>query len=102
MGAQPDPKELPEPMRSLLSIAKKPSPLIFALVWGAISGVFGGVLVMALVGLVVTIFNVPAESYVGITATAVAFVLSSAVIGFCVTVFVWRWSEKNGRNAITV
>ena len=91
MGAKIPPQELPEPLKSALTaVSTHPSPLIEALIWGSLSGVVGGVLVMALVGLVITILNVPAESYVGFTATAVAFVLSGTVIGLGTTVYFWR------------
>ena len=91
MGAALNPQELPDPLRTaLLAAASGPSPLIKSLLWGSISGVTGGVLVMALVGLAMTISNVPTESYVGITATAVAFVLAGTVIGCCMTIYAWR------------
>lgn len=91
MGAQLSPHELPEPLRTALSATTTgSSPLILALIWGTIIGVIGGVLVMAIVGLAVTILNVPTDSYVGITATAVAFTLSGAFIGVSMTIFFWR------------
>ena len=91
MGADLNPKELPEPLQTALSHKKIGlSPLIQALVWGSAMGVIGGVLVMAIVGLVVTILNIPPDSYVGVTANAVAFVLSSALIGVSTTIYFWR------------
>lgn len=91
MGAKIDPQDLPEPLQTALTaVSNEPSPLIAALIWGSVCGVVGGVLVMAVVGLVVTILNIPAESYVGITATAVAFVLSGTLIGLGITIYVWR------------
>ncbi|GJM39800.1 MAG: hypothetical protein DHS20C20_00820 [Ardenticatenaceae bacterium] len=91
MGAKIPTGELPPTLkRALTAVSNGPSPLIEALLWGSMLGVFGGVLVMAVVGLVITILNVPAESYVGITATAVAFVLSGTVIGLGGTVFFWK------------
>jgi hypothetical protein len=91
MGAQLSPQELPEPLRTALStVAAGPSPLIMALIWGLIVGVVGGVMVMAIVGLAIIILNVSVESYVGITATAVSFVLSGAFIGLGMTIYFWR------------
>ena len=91
MGAQLSPQELPEPLRTALSpVAGSPSPLILALTLGAVIGVIGGVLVMAIVGLAVTILNVPTDSYVSIMATAIAFVLSGAFIGIGATTYFWR------------
>lgn len=90
MGGKLAPEEMPDPLRSVLLAGAQPSPFIAALVLGAICGVCGGVLVMALAGLVITVLNVPAESNVGIMATAVAFVLSGTVFGCGTTVFYWR------------
>lgn len=91
MGAKIPTQELPEPLKTALTaVSNGHSPLIEALIWGSLFGVVGGVMVMALVGLVITVLNVPAESYVGITATAVAFVLSGTVIGLGTTVYFWR------------
>lgn len=91
MGAQLTVRELPDPLQTALSaVAAGPSPLIRALAWGSICGVIGGVLVMALAGLFMTIFMVPAESYAGIMATAVAFVLSGTILGIGATIHFWR------------
>ncbi len=91
MGAQLRSHELPDPLQTALStVATGPSPLIRALVWGSVCGVIGGVLVMAIVGLLMTILMVPTESYAGIMATAVAFVLSGAVLGGGTTIYFWR------------
>jgi hypothetical protein len=91
MGATLTPKELPEPLKTALTaVAQNSSPLIDALIWGSVIGVVGGVLVMAVVGLVITILNVPVESYVGITATGVAFVLAGTFIGLSTTIYLWR------------
>ncbi len=91
MGAQLTVQELPDPLQTALSaVATGPSPLIRALVWGSVCGVVGGVLVMAIVGLVITIMNVPTESYTGFMATAVAFVLSGAILGVGATITFWR------------
>lgn len=101
MGAIIPPGELPGPLHgALTAVANSPSPLIEALIWGSLCGVVGGVLVMALVGLIITVLNVPAESYVGITATAVAFVLSGTVVGLGTTAFFWRkFTNRNQRHA---
>lgn len=91
MGAQLPARDLPAPLQTALSVVTVgPSPLIRALVWGSVCGVMGGVLVMAIVGLAITIMNVPAESYVGFMATAVAFVLSGAILGVGATIYFWR------------
>ncbi|WP_420631196.1 hypothetical protein [Candidatus Leptofilum sp.] len=91
MGANIPTQELPPTLRTVLTaVSSGPSPLIAALVWGSLCGVVGGVLVMAVVGLAMTILNVPTESYVGFMATAVAFVLSGTVIGLSGTVYFWR------------
>ena len=93
MGAQLNPRDLPDPLRTALLAAasnSRPSPLIESLIWGTLSGVVGGVLIMALAGLIMTIANVPAESYVGITATAVTFILAATVIGCSTTFYFWR------------
>ncbi len=91
MGAQLSSNELPDPLQTALSAAASgPSPLIRALVWGSVCGVVGGVLIMAIVGLFMTVLMVPIESYTSIMATAVAFVLSGALIGLSTTIFFWR------------
>lgn len=91
MGANLKNEEIPDPLRTALQAgAAGPSPLLVALLAGGLSGVIGGVMVMAFVGLIVTIMNVPAESYVGVTATAVAFLLGSTIFGFITTIVVWR------------
>ncbi|MBK7896794.1 MAG: hypothetical protein WAS33_14425 [Candidatus Promineifilaceae bacterium] len=95
MGAKIPPQDLPEPLKSVLTaVSTPPSPLIAALIWGSLFGVVGGVMVMALVGLVITVLNVPTESNVGIMATAVAFVLSGTIIGLGTTVYFWRKLTK--------
>lgn len=97
MGAQLTAEELPDPLQTALSaVAAGPSPLIRALVWGSVCGVMGGVLVMAIVGLAITIMNVPTESYIGFMATAVAFVLSGAILGVSATITFWhKFSQVN-------
>jgi hypothetical protein len=91
LGAQLNAQELPDPLQTALSTAVTgPSPLLRALVWGSVCGVIGGVLVMAIVGLAMTIFNVPAESYTGFMVTAVSFVLSGALLGVGATITFWR------------
>ena len=91
MGARLSSQELPAPLQTALSAAVVgPSPLIRALVWGSVCGVIGGVLVMAIVGLITTILMVPTESYAGFMATAVAFVLSGALLGVSSTFYFWR------------
>ncbi|MCA9953693.1 MAG: hypothetical protein H6657_27565 [Ardenticatenaceae bacterium] len=91
MGATLKNEEIPDPLRTALQTAASgPSPLLMALMVGGLSGVVGGVMIMAFVGLIVTILNVSAESYVGVTATAVAFVLGGALFGISTTIFVWR------------
>ncbi|MCA9916483.1 MAG: hypothetical protein KC445_00955 [Anaerolineales bacterium] len=91
MGAKIAPQDLPEPLKTTLTaVSPQPSSFMKALICGAPCGVVGGVMVMALVGLAVTILNVPTESYVGIAATAVAFVLSGTAIGLSATIFFWR------------
>ena len=92
MGALLNPEELPEPLRTILTAVpgKPASPLIQALLWGTLSGVFGGVLVMAIVGLMLTVLNISNESYVGFAATGIAFLLSGTAIGCTTTVYFWR------------
>jgi hypothetical protein len=91
MGAQLSTRELPDPLQTALSaVPTAPSPLIRALIWGSVCGVIGGVLVMAVVGLAMTVFMVPAESYTGMMAPAVAFVLSGALLGGGATYYFWR------------
>jgi hypothetical protein len=91
MGAKLNPEEMPDPLRAaLLTGSSKPSPLFIALIFGGVSGVIGGVMVMALVGLLVTVLNVPSESLIGLAATAVSFVFSGAAIGVVATVYFWR------------
>ena len=91
MGAQLPARDLPDPLQTALSaVTTGPTPLIRALVWGSVCGVVGGVLVMAIVGLAITIMNVPTESYVGFMATAGAFVLSGAILGVGATIYFWR------------
>lgn len=91
MGAQLAVQDLPDPLQTaLVAVVAGPSPLIRALVWGSICGVIGGVLAMAIAGLAMTIFNVPAESYAGFMGTAVAFVLSGTLCGVGATVTFWR------------
>lgn len=91
MGAQLSSQELPAPLQTALStVVVRPSPLIRALVWGSICGVIGGVLIMAIVGLITTILMIPTESYTGVMATAVAFVLSGALLGIGATIYFWR------------
>lgn len=78
MGANLKSEEIPDPLRTALQmVSTRPSPLLLALMAGGLGGVIGGVMLMAFVGLIVTIMNVPTESYVGVMATAVAFVLGS-------------------------
>ncbi len=85
------PQDLPDPLRTALSVATRgPSPLIQALIWGAASGVVGGVLAMAIVGLTLTVLNVPGESFLGIAGTAVAFVFSAALLGIGFTIYFWQ------------
>jgi hypothetical protein len=91
MGANLKSEEIPDPLRTALqTVSAGPSPLMLALIAGGLGGVTGGVMLMAFVGLIVTIMNVPTESYVGVMATAVAFVLGSAVFGCITTYVVWR------------
>ncbi len=91
MGAKLNPEEMPDPLRTaLLTGNSEPSPLFAALIFGGVSGVIGGVMVMALVGLLVTVLNVPSESLLGLAATAVSFVLSGAAIGCVSTAYFWR------------
>ncbi|MBK8901355.1 MAG: hypothetical protein IPM53_09245 [Anaerolineaceae bacterium] len=91
MGANLKSEEIPDPLRTALqTVSTGPSPLLLALLAGGLGGVIGGVMIMAFVGLIVTIINVPAESYVGVMATAVAFVLGSTVFGCITTIVVWR------------
>jgi hypothetical protein len=91
LGAQLNAQELPDPLQTALSTAVTgPSPLIRALVWGSVCGVIGGVLIMAIVGLLMTVLMVPTESYTGFMATAVAFVLSGAILGVGATFYFWR------------
>ena len=91
MGAKLNPRELPDPLRSaLLASAAGPSPLIWSLIWGSLTGVVGGVLAMALAGLIIMVLNVPTESFVGFMATAVTFVLSGTAIGCGTTIYFWR------------
>lgn len=100
MGANLQNEEIPDPLRTALqTVAVGPSPLLVALLAGGLSGVIGGVMIMAFVGLLVTILNVPAESYVGVTATAVAFVLGGALFGITTTIFVWR-RLSHGKTAV--
>lgn len=95
MGANLKAEEIPDPLRTALqTVSSGPSPLLLALMAGGLGGVIGGVMLMAFVGLIVTIMNVPAESYVGVMATAVAFVLGSAVFGLITTIVVWRRFSK--------
>lgn len=103
MGAHLKPDEIPDPLRTALrAVVSGPSPLLAALLAGGLSGVVGGVMVMAFVGLIITVLNIPAESYVGITATAVAFVMSGAVIGCGATVYFWRrFTQKTGVSPLT-
>lgn len=92
LGQQLQPVDVPDPLRSILlsgGSEPKPAPLIMACVWGAICAVVGGVLAMALVGLIITILNVPTDSDIGFLATAVAFVLSSTAIGCSTTAYYW-------------
>ena len=91
MGAKLQTQELPEPLKSALTaVSTGFSPLLEALVWGSAFGVVGGVLVMAIVRLIITISTVPPESYVGIMATAIAFVFAGAVFGLSATFYFWR------------
>lgn len=91
MGATLSSQEVPAPLQSALStVVTGPSPLIRALIWGSVCGVIGGVLVMAIVGLFTTVLMVPADSYTGFMATAVAFVLSGALLGIGATIYFWR------------
>ncbi len=95
MGANLKSEEIPDPLRTALqTVSTRPSPLLLALMAGGLGGVIGGVMLMALVGLIVTIMNVPTESYVGVMATAVAFVLGSAVFGCITTLIIWRRLSK--------
>lgn len=91
MGADLKNEEIPDPLRTALqTVATGPSPLLVSLMAGGLGGVIGGVMLMAFVGLIVTVLNVPAESYLGVMATAVSFVLGSAVMGCITTIVVWR------------
>ncbi|WP_420644104.1 hypothetical protein [Candidatus Leptofilum sp.] len=100
MGGNIPTQELPPTLQTALTaVSTGPSPLIEALIWGSLFGVIGGVLVMAVAGLVVTVLNVPAESYVGITATAVAFVLSGTIIGLGSTLFFWKKLMKQYKQS---
>ena len=91
MGAQLHPNDLPDPLRTaLLAASMGPSPLIKSLIFGALCAVIGGVVSMAMIGLVVTILGGLSDSDVGVTATAVAFILSSTLIGCSSTVYFWR------------
>lgn len=102
LGANIPTRDLPPALQTALTaVSNHPSPLIEALIWGSLFGVVGGVLVMAVVGLVITILNVPAESYVGFTATAVAFVLSGTVIGLGTTVYFWKKLTKHYQQRAT-
>lgn len=95
MGANLKSEEIPDPLRTALqTVSTRPSPLLLALMAGGLGGVIGGVMLMAFVGLIVTIMNVPTESYVGVMATAVAFVLGSAVFGCITTLIIWRRLSK--------
>jgi hypothetical protein len=91
MGAIIQPHTLPEPLKTaLMPSLSRPSPLLQSLMLGGAAGVIGGVLIMALVGLVMMVFTTQTDSYVGIAATAVSFVLSGTAIGCSVTVYFWR------------
>ncbi|MCP4419112.1 MAG: hypothetical protein GY805_21055 [Chloroflexi bacterium] len=91
MGATIPPQHLPDPLRTVLLAAEVgSSPLLKSLLVGALSGVVGGVLMMAMAGLVMTVLDVQAESYVRFLATAVTFILSATIIGCIVSVFFWR------------
>ncbi|MCA9942657.1 MAG: hypothetical protein KC449_04215 [Anaerolineales bacterium] len=91
MGAQLEIHELPEPLRTALSYqATEPSPFMRSLIFGSFCGVLGGVLMMAIVGLAMIVFNVPTESYANIMVTAITFALSSAFIGLGMTFYSWR------------
>lgn len=91
MGAKLNPQELPEPLQTALTaVSTGFSPLLEALIWGSAAGVVGGVLIMAIVRLIVTISTLPAESYVGIVIAAAAFVLSGAAIGLGTTIYFWH------------
>ena len=95
MGAKLTPQELPDPLRTaLLATALGPSPLIVSLLWGAVCGTIGGVMVMALVGLTMTVLNVLQDSYAGIAVTAVAFVLSGKIIGCGIKIYSWHRSSR--------